>query len=93
MKEFRITAKLVNNLTMPVSAGGFCRQTLGSRRSLASSSGRQIMARQASGDHCWKVSTAASDAEQERVLHPACPCIWLPLTLTPLPASFAPKEV
>ena len=67
MKEFKNTAKLVNNLTMPVSAGGFCRQTLGSRRSLASSSGRQIMARQDSGDHCWKVSTAASDTERKRV--------------------------
>ena len=68
-------------------------KTLRSGRSLASSRGFQIMDCQDSGDHGWKVSTAASDAAQERVLHPACPCIWLPLTLTPLPASFAPKEV
>lgn len=73
-------------------AGRGCK-TLRSGRSLASSRGFQIMDCQDSGDHGWKVSTAASDAEQERVLHPACPCIWLPLTLTPLPASFVPKEV
>lgn len=65
-------------------------KTLKSGRSLASSLGCQIMACQDSCDHGWKVSTAANDAEQERVLHPACPCIWLPLTRTAT-HEFLPK--
>lgn len=89
-------AKLVHNLRwvsgsqMHGLAG--CK-TLRSGRSLASSRGYQIMACPDSCGHGWKVSTAASDAERERVLHPACPCTWLPLTLTAHPRVSPPKEV